>query len=407
MVTATQIEQRPASRRRSRRAVPGVVISQHSGEGKANQYYLRGFNLDHGTDLATSVAGVPVNMPTHAHGQGYSDNNFLIPELVSGVQYQKGTYFAEEGDFSAAGADQRQLPRTSLDQPIVKLEGGEDGYRPRALRRLARGSEAATCSTRVELYHNDGPWVRPRRLPQGQRRPALQPGRPGRTASASPRMGYTGDWNSTDQVPRARRDERRSSTASARSTRRTAARPTATACPASGASAASAGSRPRSKAYVIDYGLDLFSNFTYFLDDPVHGDQFEQQDDRACHRRREGSQRLVATGSAHDVESTAGLQVRNDHIPTVGLYHTKARDSVWRRSVRTTSTSRAGRLYVQTSIQWSPKVRTVAGPARRPLPLRRRRATTARTRARATAIAREPEAQRSSSARGREHRGLR
>jgi len=75
--------------------VPGVIVSQHSGEGKANQYYLRGFNLDHGTDFATTVAGMPVNMPTHAHGQGYSDLNFLIPELVSGVQYSKGPYFAD------------------------------------------------------------------------------------------------------------------------------------------------------------------------------------------------------------------------------------------------------------------------------------------------------------------------
>jgi outer membrane cobalamin receptor len=84
--------------------VPGVVISQHSGEGKANQYYVRGFNLDHGTDFATTVAGVPVNMPTHGHGHGYSDLNFLIPELVSGIQFSKGPYFAEQGDFATAGA---------------------------------------------------------------------------------------------------------------------------------------------------------------------------------------------------------------------------------------------------------------------------------------------------------------
>jgi hypothetical protein len=105
VVTSSSVEQRPVYRAgQIFEAVPGVVISQHSGEGKANQYYVRGFNIDHGTDLATFVAGVPVNMPTHGHGQGYSDNNFLIPELVSGVQYHKGTYSAEEGDFSAAGS---------------------------------------------------------------------------------------------------------------------------------------------------------------------------------------------------------------------------------------------------------------------------------------------------------------
>jgi outer membrane cobalamin receptor len=84
--------------------VPGVIITQHSGEGKANQYFLRGFNLDHGTDFATTLAGMPVNLPTHAHGQGYSDLNSMIPELVSGVQFSKGPYYADQGDFATAGA---------------------------------------------------------------------------------------------------------------------------------------------------------------------------------------------------------------------------------------------------------------------------------------------------------------
>ena len=108
--------------------VPGLIISQHSGEGKANQYYLRGFNLDHGTDFATSVAGVPVNMPTHAHGQGYADLNFLIPELVSSVQYSKGPYYAEQGDFSAAGSSTINYTN-ALTRPIVSLDSGQQGWR--------------------------------------------------------------------------------------------------------------------------------------------------------------------------------------------------------------------------------------------------------------------------------------
>src|SRR5262245_6867951 len=104
-VTAHQLEMRPVMRSGELlETVPGLIVSQHSGEGKANQYYLRGFNLDHGTDFATTVAGMPVNMPSHGHGQGYSDQSFLIPELVSGVQYSKGPYFADQGDFSSAGA---------------------------------------------------------------------------------------------------------------------------------------------------------------------------------------------------------------------------------------------------------------------------------------------------------------
>jgi outer membrane cobalamin receptor len=107
--------------------VPGMIISQHSGEGKANQYYLRSFNLDHGSDFATTVAGVPVNNPTHGHAQGYSDANFLIPELVSGVQFRKGPYYAEQGDFSAAGAANINYVNR-LDRPVVSLSSGNHGW---------------------------------------------------------------------------------------------------------------------------------------------------------------------------------------------------------------------------------------------------------------------------------------
>ena len=85
-------------------STPGLVVSQHSGEGKANQFYLRGFNLDHGTDLRTTVDGMIVNQRSHAHGQGWTDLNFVIPELATGLEYKKGPYYASEGDFSSAGA---------------------------------------------------------------------------------------------------------------------------------------------------------------------------------------------------------------------------------------------------------------------------------------------------------------
>ena len=112
---------------KSSRQYPGLVVSQHSGEGKANQYYLRGFNLDHGTDFSTTVAGVPVNTPTGAHAHGYSDVSFLIPELVSGVQFKKGPYFADEGDFSAAGAANINYVN-QLERPIVRVSAGNDGW---------------------------------------------------------------------------------------------------------------------------------------------------------------------------------------------------------------------------------------------------------------------------------------
>jgi len=355
VVTAEQIGGRPVFRAGEVfETVPGVVVSQHSGEGKANQYYVRGFNIDHGTDLATWVAGSPVNMPTHAHGQGYSDNNFLIPELVAGVQYQKGTYSAEEGDFSAAGAINVNYVNV-LDHPIVKLEGGPDRFGRVLLAgsaKLGRGDLLYAG----EAYHSDGPWVRPDayRKWNGVARYSRGDQRNGFTVTV---MGYSGRWNSTDQVPEravnsggidrfatidptdAGRTHRYSLAGEWRRT-------------------TSAG-LTIAKAYAIGYGLDLFSNFTYFLDDPVHGDQFEQKDARGI-LGATLSQQFLGNWWGHDAESVAGFQGRFDRIPTLGLYHTEARrrlDTV--RQDRASQSS--GALFFQTSVQWAPRLRTVAG----------------------------------------------
>ena len=144
-ITAAQLEARPVMRPGEvLETVPGLIVSQHSGEGKANQYYLRGFNLDHGTDFSTTVAGVPVNMPTGAHAHGYSDISFLIPELVSGVQFKKGPYFADEGDFSAAGAANINYVNL-LDRPLVRLSAGSNGW-GRVWWPRSPPSAAASCS---------------------------------------------------------------------------------------------------------------------------------------------------------------------------------------------------------------------------------------------------------------------
>ena len=156
--------------------VPGVIITQHSGEGKANQYFLRGFNLDHGSDFAMTVAGTPVNMPTHAHSQGYSDLNFLIPELVAGVQFSKGPYFADQGDFATAGVVEHQL----RDEPRSPDRARRDGHlrlRARAVRGLAEGRARDTCSAAFEISTNSGPWAVPDSYRKIQRRAPLQPGR--------------------------------------------------------------------------------------------------------------------------------------------------------------------------------------------------------------------------------------
>jgi len=355
VVTAEQIERRPAYRPGELfESVPGVVVSQHSGEGKANQYYVRGFNVDHGTDLATWVAGAPVNMPTHAHGQGYSDNNFLIPELVSGVQYRKGTYSAEEGDFSAAGAINVNYFNV-LDHPIAKAEVGPG--------RFARVLFAASSTLgrghllyAGEASHSDGPWVDPDdyRKWNGILRFSEGDEQNGFSLTA---MAYSGRWNATDQVPE--RAISRGLVDRFGSIDPTSAGRTHRHSLAGEWRRSTRAGLTTVKAYAIDYGLDLFSNFTYFLDDPDHGDQFEQQDGRHV---LGGSltQRFLGRWFGRDTESVAGVEGRFDRVPTLGLYHTEARqriDTIRRDRVRQSS----GALFFQTTVQWTPKLRTVAG----------------------------------------------
>src|SRR5205085_6425222 len=163
-VTSRLIESRPTLRPAELlEFVPGVIVTQHSGDGKANQYFLRGFNLDHGTDFATWVDGMPVNMPTHAHGHGYSDLNWLIPELVDRIRYGKGPYYAEEGDFASAGSARRDL-FDALPRGVASMTVGQDRY-VRGLvassNRLGGGGDLLYA---VEAAHNDGPWENPEKF---------------------------------------------------------------------------------------------------------------------------------------------------------------------------------------------------------------------------------------------------
>src|ERR1700722_17317367 len=123
-----------------------------SREGKANQYFARGFNLDHGTDFATSVDGMPVNDPSHAHGQGYTDLNFLIPELVTSLDYRLGVYYADVGDFGSAGSSEFHLAQ-HLAAPFVSLTSGENG-----LNRIVAAGSAGDLLVAGEVKGYDGPW---------------------------------------------------------------------------------------------------------------------------------------------------------------------------------------------------------------------------------------------------------
>ena len=355
VVTARQLdvrgEQRPGDVLES---IPGVVISQHSGEGKANQYYLRGFNLDHGTDFITTVAGAPVNMPTHAHGQGYADSNFLIPELISGVQYKKGPYYADEGDFSSAGAANINYVNF-LDRPLVSMTAGGFGF----ARLLAAGSRPfgnGQLLGALELSRNNGPWERPDDYRKINGVARFTSGSD-TTAYSITLAAYDGRWNSTDQVPeRAVLDGRISEfgavdTSSGGESHRYSA--------VADWQRTGEGSLTKLNAYLIGYGLDLFSNFTYFLDDPENGDQFEQLDRRVVGGGR-ATHQWLGTVFGRSAKNLLGLDLRHDHIGEVGLYRTRERerlDTV--RSDRVLQTSVG--TYLQTTIQWRDTFRSVTG----------------------------------------------
>jgi hypothetical protein len=330
-----------------------VIITQHSGSGKANQYFLRGFNLDHGTDFRVTVDGIPVNLPTHGHGQGYSDLNFLIPELVEKVHYKKGSYYAEEGDFSAAGAADMEYAN-SLPQGIAQATGGSYGYR-RLL--VADSVEIAGGQLlgAIEGLRNDGPWdlAEDYRKRNGLLRYHRGDAAQGLTVTA---MGYDGDWRSTDQIPRRAVEQGLISRFGSidPTDRGSSHRYSLSAELRRG----DASSLTRVMGYALDYQLSLFSNFTYFLDDPVDGDQFEQADDRFV-AGLQVERQWATSWWEREVEATVGLQTRGDDI-TNGLFHTRARvrlSTTHQDDVRQLS---AG-PYAQARVRWNSWLRTVTG----------------------------------------------
>ncbi|GAC1568117.1 MAG: TonB-dependent receptor [Vulcanimicrobiaceae bacterium] len=333
--------------------VPGVVISQHSGEGKANQYYLRGFNLDHGTDIAITIGGIPANMRTHAHGQGYSDINWLIPETVNYVNYRKGTYDAGEGDFSTAGAVAMTY-FNALPTDIASVSTGPYGQARTLIAAspaVGRGTDAHLLYA-LEYQHEDNTALAPDNY---RKYNALlrYSKRSGSTLFGITAQGYQARWMSSDQIP-LRAVERgdidrfgQLDPTDGGNTHRlvlssdlTRDTPTTT---------------TTVNAYALDYALHLYSDFTYFLNDPANMDQFNQTDRRLVLGLN--ASRLWKTPVA---EHTIGYQLRNDNITPVALYLSKAQQRIGvTRIDRVLETSNG--IYAQTVQHFGPRVRLTAG----------------------------------------------
>lgn len=334
-------------------AVPGLIVSQHSGEGKANQFFLRGFNLDHGTDLRTSVDGMLVNQRTHGHGQGWTDLNFLIPELVTRLDYRKGPYYAGEGDFASAGAA-NVIYADKIDKGIASIGVGQNGYR-RVL--LADSPKVGNSNFlyALELFKNDGPFTNPddyRRI-NGVLRYSEGNTSNGFDITA---MAYRGQWNATDQVPKRAIESGEIGRFDAIDSTDGG---TALRYSISGAwRRTTALGFTNMNAYVIRNKLDLYSNFTYFLVDPTNGDQFNQSDKRTT-TGLNISHTLATPLFGLESETTAGVQLQNDNIFN-GLFNTTGRQRLSTTRTDHVVVSSMG-VYVENSTRWTNKFRTVAG----------------------------------------------
>ena len=324
-VDATEIEDRPILRSGEvLETVPGLIITQHAGGGKANQYFLRGFNLDHGTDIAIFLDDMPLNLPSHAHGEGYSDMNTVIPEFVKRVDFEKGPYYANVGDFGSAASTRMEFFKT-LPQNFAKVEGGSYTY-GRAVFGASQKFDSGNLLYGGEETYYDGPWVHPDAYNKINGLLTYSRGDDTNGASITAHA-YHGKWNSSDQIP---------VTAQVNPTTSTpyGVGYFGTINPTDGGHSQryslqgeghrqSTNSESRIAAYVFYYDMDLFSDFTYYLVDHNRGDQFEQQDRRWV-AGFDAHHTVFSTWIGRKMSNTFGLQLRNDWINN-GLYRTENR----------------------------------------------------------------------------------
>jgi TonB dependent receptor/TonB-dependent Receptor Plug Domain len=333
--------------------VPGLIVTQHSGEGKANQYFLRGYNLDHGTDLAITLDDMPMNMRTHAHGQGYADLNMLIPELVSSMDIRKGPYFADVGDFGSAGAVSIGLLDT-VPKKVAQFTTGSFGYE----RFLSYGSTPLGGGNLLyagEASAYNGPWTNPddmRKL-NGLLRYSQGTATNGFTVTG---MAYDNKWNSTDQIPLRAITSGQLGLYDAFDP--TDGGNTGRYSLSARLAETDAGGAWHANAYLVKSELDLYNNFTYVLTDPVNGDQFHQHDDRVLFG---GNASRVINGAfgALPTETTFGIQTRYDDI-NLGLTDTVQR--AFLSNVRSDHVDEGSvGIYGENVLHWTSWLRTVVG----------------------------------------------
>ena len=334
-------------------ATPGLAVVMHADGGKANQYYLRGYNLDHGTDLAIFVDDMPINLPTHAHGQGYADLNWLMPQTVNGLDIRKGPYFADVGDFATAGSLFINL-RDSVDKNIVEATTGSFDYeRAFTMGSTKLGDGSLLYAGEVNTYN--GPWAAPddvRKL-SGELRYSQGTASDGFSATA---LAYSNKWTSSDQIPLRAIESGQiglygelDPTDSGNTSRFSLSARMAQ---------SDANGSWKANAYLVKYELDLFNNFTWYLTNPVFGDQFHQHDDR-IYGGGGFSRTIEGTPFNLPTETVYGIQTRYDDIK-LGLTDTYRRALLLNVLADRVNEGNVG-IYAETTVRWTDWLKTTVG----------------------------------------------
>ena len=353
VVGRPEFEYRPMSRVGELvEVIPGALATQHSGSGKANQYFLRGFNLDHGTDFSVTLDGIPMNMPSHAHGQGYLDLNGIIPELVDKVEYGKGPYYAQVGDFSSAGYAAMHT-RHKMDQGFLQFTGGEFGY----YRTVVANSNKIGAGDLLyagEAHFYDGVWQQPENLEKfnGMLRYTIDEQDWGLSLNGK---AYHALWTATNQIPQRAIDSGALDLYGSMD-------------PSDGGNSnryslssnfwtQGEGYKNDFNVYAVYSDLDLFSNFSGYID--PRGDQILQKE-RRVQVGGNGERTWFNRWFGLEVDNTIGLQIRHDEVMGLGLQHTQNRQSLEVVREDDISETSVG-LYLKNETHWLEKFRTIAG----------------------------------------------
>lgn len=307
------------------RKVPGLFIGQHAGGGKAEQIFLRGFDIDHGTDIALSVDGMPVNMVSHAHGQGYADLHFLIPETIENIDFGKGPYYADEGNFNTAGYVNFKT-KDRIDNSSISLEAGQFNSRRMVgmFNLIDTGAQNAYIATEYVL--SDGPFESPQNFSRfnamGKYNRMLGDG----TNFSLVASHFTSTWDASGQIPQRAVDAGLitrfgaiDDTEGGNTSRTNVALNSTHLLPNGG--------YIKNTAFYSHYDFELFSNFTFFLEDPVNADQIRQQEDRNIFGAEStwNKTSYLGTGS---IVWRAGAGFRADQVNGVGLSRTANRKTL-------------------------------------------------------------------------------